>query len=225
MAVTAALINQQAITRDLKLTPIIDKFMGAMPPLFKSKMVAGFDFDERALKITCPVTKKVLREKGDSSKCVSFQESPAWLAEWDEVDLDCTTMCNTALESAWGRFLTNTPHYDDYEDMISKFIIVNYEMFAGRKLILVCSDSEGACGGCNSYDSYSLLDASPRGVFPIGSDFDPAADLTRATCAFQRHLRHFDSSGEVLEQPHKDQLKLQKSEIDRFIRRINAKTK
>lgn len=217
VAFTAALLRQSAITNDAELDKAVSRHLRLLPPLFKTKYVRNCDKEGSPLQVKCPVTKLVMRNKGDENESVSFLNSPACLAEWDDTDLDCATMRNDALEQAWEEYMDNHTHRDDYIEMVSCFIVMNYKLFAGRKLLLLVTEEE-VC--CHCTTTYSLLDASPGGVEPMTVLCSSENQLLVASNNFQRRLSHYYSSGKKLEPLYVSQLILQKDEIDRCIKGV-----
>ena len=118
----------------------------------------------------CPVTGIKLPGKGfdDDDDYMTLLNSKACLGEWDDTEIDCTSMKTKALERAWEvfmKFMKDTDlEYDDYPDMIGQFINRNSRLFKGKKLMLVRFSNMG--GGCVSHEvnSYALLDENRKPV-------------------------------------------------------------
>lgn len=215
--VAAALLARQALTQEDDLEFIIKTCVDAIPDPFKVVYIkTTHKTTGNPLQVKCTVTKMVVREKGDEFELVSFEESPACIAEWDDTEIDCASIRESEVEAAWENFLDSVPEYEDYEDMIKKFIIMNYSLFAGRKLILAITENEV---GCRDLTSYSLLDTKPTTRTIRDVSFNEA--VTPSLCQLNRKLRR--RVNRPIEEGEKTQLKLLHSETSRLIKSLLKK--
>ena len=114
------------------------------------------DLDDEEAEVRCPVTGVVVRKALSDVAVPDFQLSPAFVAEWDDVELDTVLFRDPEQAKAWDEFTSDEDfEYENYPDLIEKFLLENPTLFPDD-LTLV---EHGGVIASHIY-SYTLLDNS-----------------------------------------------------------------